>query len=580
VIRPGPCTERTILATPVAGVIAQLSHVAVRIPQPALAKEAAELSGPACDGMNVVQLTRAMGSDSSAEAQMAIEQAGRKGLKLAIPWMLKSLEVGRDDWRQRLISIYALKDVRSRNLLPTVMTVLPRECRSEYGLELSSAIEGDVGVSKAIWALGTDWEAWWSRHGPKYWQKDLRNWSDPDYRSVAWQMVPVNESMAKPGEMEWLYQVPGNRYMYLGGYRPRLIKFDMLTGELILADDPRPWYLTLSPKESALHAGFTSIHEAGDEVWGAFERPRGMAVLDRDLRLLRYHATDREAIEAEYDRIVRFRPQTPIWPVDDQGRVWNYVESVRAIRTYDGNRWEVLDLRPFATRTAALLKCLKCPPEGIAAYEREYVDVTWVHQIADGTICVGTPEGLLIYKEGRWRHLNALDNCLLGYTTLFWAGEGQDGQWWVGCWDSTSLYGLVCVQGGGEAMDSFTGWPSARVPNEVLADKNGRTWFEGGFLGTPSAMTMWTGSEWWVYPELPKGGMGAPSSSVLAPDGTVWFYNGALVGHVDGRSCEAMAAPAESLLGLAIDIQGRVHVATKEGIWRLQDSLWHLNASW
>lgn len=580
VIRPGPCAERTSPATPVASVIAQLSHVAVRTPQPALAKESAELSGPACADMNLVRLTRAMESESPAEAQWAVEQAGLDGLKLAIPWILETLEAGRNDRQQRTFNIRALKDVRSRNLLPAVMTVLPKECRSEYGLELSSAIEGDVGLSKAIWALGTDWEAWWSQHGTKYWQKDLRNWSDPDYWSLAWRMVPVYQSMAKPGEMEGLYQVPGNRYMYLGGYRPRLIRFDMQTGELILAHDPRPWYLALSPKESALHPRFTSIHEVGDEVWGAFVRPRGIAVLDQGLRLLRYHGTDREAIEAEYDRIVRFPKQIPIWPVDDQGRVWNYVDSVRAVRIYDGKRWEVLDLRPFATRTAALLKCLKCPPEGIAAYEREYVDVTWVHQITDGTICVGTSEGLLIYKEGRWRHLNALDNCLLGYTTLFWAGEGPDGQWWVGCSDSTNLYGLVCIQGAGEAMDSFTGWPSVRVPNEVLSDKNGRTWFEGGFLGTPSVMTMWTGSEWWVYPELPKGGMGAPSSSVVAPDGTVWFCNGALVGHIDGRSCEATAAPAESLLGLAIDAQGRVHVATKDGIWRLENSLWHLKASW
>jgi hypothetical protein len=584
--RPDSGTEGTMSATPVASLSAQLSSAVIHTPQSSPAEQSQRhlLSDgsremppqPECVDTKLFRLTHVMASASAEEAKSAIRQAGRGGVKLAIPWMLNALQTDGND----STAVFALSDLRSRNLLPAIMATLPRERRTEYRDEVSRALEGDAGYSKAILGLGTNWEAWWFWHGAAYWQKDFRDWSDTGSLSAAWRMVPVYERRTKPGEIGCLYRVPGSRYMYLGGYRPRLIRFDMQTGELVLADDPRPWYLALSPKESALHPGFASIHEVGDEVWGAFGRPLGIAALDGHLRLLRYHGTDREAIETEYDRIVRFRGQAPIWPVDDRGRVWNYVESAQAIRTYNGRRWEVLDLRPFVARTAALLSYLRCPSEGIAAYKREYVDVKWVHQIADGTICVGTSEGLLTYREGRWRHLNALDNCLLACSRLSFAGEGQPGQWWVACWDSTNLYGLVCVQGAGEAMDSFSGWPSARVPNEVLGDTSGRTWFEGGFLGTPSVMTAWTGSEWLMYPELPEGGVGTPSMSVVAPDGTVWFCNGALVGHISRKDCEAVAAPGDKLIGLAVDAQGGVHLATNAGIWFLDDSLWRLEASW
>lgn len=533
-------------------------------------------------------VNRGISSPDPAEVAKAVARAAELEPTLAIPCLLQKLQDSSTN-SDRASLVHVLGSLRSRQLLPTLMSlgVGPREMAT-YADDLSLAVTGKVPRPRAgSAAQKVDWRAWWSRHSEDYWVQDFRDWSQPSLGFSGASYVAAMNPLSCPFEAQLAYSVGGDSRFYFGGIGT-LACFSVGSEKLIISRPLRSVLSFRSADEVAAHSIFAAVYVVGDELWCPFPRPWGMAVLDGNLGLKRYHPTDKEAIEAEYGPLLRHHRELPIWPIDEQGRIWEFVESARAIRVYDGARWQALDLRTAASGTPRLLQQLGCTPDQIAAYSREYVQAKWVTQTTDGAIYIRTTEGLLVRQNGHWRHLNALDTPWLGAAHLACEGKGQSGELWISCREPDQSYGLLRVCRGGDEIRVFAGWSGLPWgPGQAAGGTGGRTWFLRGFQDGSSGPAVRRNADWVFFPPLPWGDP-SPRGWCFAPEGKAWFYNDVLVGYVEGEMCHTLTAPDNPIVGLLVDQSDQVCIVTRKSLWRRIPELgpgterwqWKRCASW
>ncbi len=499
------------------------------------------------------------------------------GYALTTPWLLDAFRRAPSQ-REAILTALALASLRSRSLLPMIMGLPEAERRELLSLPgLVSSVFGDVAFERIPSGTRFDWPAWWLRNSSRYWAEDFRDWSEPNAdQGPALYPLALGFSGA-PFEAQAVLGVDRKRRLYLADFW-KVGVVDLGSGRVRVTEPLRSVLALRSAGERGTHAVPAAVYDAGDEVWLRFHAPWGLAVLDSELGLKRYHRTDKEAIEREYGKLVRLFPNIRIWPVDDVGRVWQYVESVRGIRVYDGRTWEPLDLRPAATRTAELLARLGCRDEGIVAYQREFVQATWLTQTVNGAIYVGTSEGIIVRAcaNGRYVHLNALQSPLLGYKSVDLMGEGQPGDLWVSCVDDASA-GIVRLRPPWDQPDVFVVSPGVLPGRQPVPDRLGRTWFAPGFGAGGAAIC--TGERWYQLPGPDRGRLSVRGLCVT-DDGQAWICSEKLVGRADEKGVRWLAPPRQPAVGAVINGKDSVLLVTPRGVWALVGDSWTCRAAW
>lgn len=534
--------------------------------------------------LSLADCIRRLNSPDHSTIIEAAEDARARDYALARPWLLQAL--ARACSRQAVIIIAdALAEIRTRELFPALVRFpqVKKEFSDRVGLPLLARVIFGHGTPLSTTIAEQPFRDWWSAHEESYWAEDFRDWSLP-----------------KAEQSPAMYAIPLG---LLGPvFEPRAIFADGVTNTLYLSDfgklarvdlsNPKETYKMRKPLDSALlnvSTGQRAVHSAfmaqelDNAVWLTFAEPWGLAVLDRDMHLLRYHATDKHAIEAEYQQLTasgrRFRRSAADvrsrWPIDNQGRIWDYVPKAGAIRTYDGQAWAPLDLRPAATKTPALLKRLGCSDDLIVGFQREYVHVCGIAQTSDGYIYLGTTEGILAYKDSKWKHLNALDNLLLGYSKLFLAGEGRPGEMWVSCKDQDH-YGLVALKDGA-VLHTFAGCWTA-LPGKPVLDRLGNTWFRQGFR-SDAGPVVWDGAGWREFPQFPSKDP-EPLGLVSDTRGAVWLWNEHVLARCTDGTMSFLTPPEPNIVGLVMDATATPWLVTARGLWSRGERRWEIRLRW